>query len=116
MFASDRGNPRLADRYDVLSPPVLAFLSSVIAQASRAGVPVSLCGEMAGHPLEAMALVGLGMRTISMPPSAIGPVKTMTRSLELAPLQRYLRSLLDVPDHSVREKLRMFANDHSVVI
>lgn len=116
LFASDRGNPRIADRYDVLSPPVLRCLSAVVAECARANVPVSLCGEMAGRPLEAMALIGLGLRTLSMAPPSVGPVKTMVRSVALDPLRRYVDTLLDLPTRSVREQLRGFARDHGVVI
>lgn len=116
LFASDRGNPRIADRYDVLSPPVLRCLGAIVAECARANVPLSLCGEMAGRPLEAMALVGLGLRTLSMAPPSVGPVKTMVRSVALDPLRRYVDTLLDLPNRSVREQLRGFAHDHGVVI
>src|SRR4029077_17654096 len=82
LFACDRGNPRLADRYDPLSMPMLALFREVIAKTRDAGVPLSMCGEMAGSPLEAMALIALGFRTLSMAATAIGPVKTMIRSLD----------------------------------
>ena len=116
LFASDRGNRRLATQYDVLSPVVLTVLRSVVEQCSAAGVPVSLCGEMAGRPLEAMALIGAGFRDISMAPRAIGPVKTMVRSLSVGTLEKYMASLYDVKRHTVREKLRSFAQDHGVTV
>src|SRR3546814_9215275 len=86
LFAADRGNPKLARRYDPLSPPMLNILKSLVVQCDSAGVPISLCGEMAGRPLEAMALVGLGFRSLSMTPAALGPVKTMVRRLEVRSL------------------------------
>ncbi len=116
LFASDRGSPRIADRYDPLSPAALNFLGSLIEQCDAAQTPISLCGEMAGRPLDAMALVGLGLRSLSMAPSSIGPVKTMIRSLSAGDLKRYLDSLQDVAEHSLREKLREFAVDHGVMI
>ena len=116
LFASDRGNPRLADRYDPLSPGALSFLKHLVEQCDGAGVPISLCGEMAGRPLDAMALVGIGFRRLSMAPSAIGPVKAMIRSLSQASLTQYMESLFNQPEHSVREKLREFAVDHGVKI
>ncbi len=82
LFACDRGNPRLADRYDPLSAPMLAMLREVVAQTCSAAVPLSMCGEMAGNPIEAMVLIALGFRTLSMAGTAIGPVKTMIRSLD----------------------------------
>ena len=116
LFASDRGNPRLAARYDVLSPGVLSFLHHLVRQCDEAGVPISLCGEIAGQPLEAMVLIGLGLRNISMPPSAIGSIKAMVRSLEVSALSRYLDSLYDLPDHSLRSRLHDFAQDHRIAI
>jgi phosphotransferase system enzyme I (PtsP) len=116
LFAMDRGNPRVAERYDVLAPSALKFLGELRQACDVAGVPVSVCGEMAGRPVEAMALVGLGFRTLSMSAPAIGPVKSMIRSLELPALQQFLAGLLDAQDHSLREKLRGFALDHGVAI
>lgn len=116
MFASDRGNPRLADRYDVLAPGVLSFIRHLVRQCDAADVPLSICGEMAGRPLEAMALIGLGLRNISMPPAATGPVKLMVRSLNSAALSQYLESLYDLPDHSLRNRLHDFAQDHQVMV
>ena len=116
LFASDRGNPKLARRYDPLSPLVLSFLREVIERCHAAQVPVSLCGEMAASPLEAMALIGLGFREISVSPHAVGPVKRMVRSLSVKPLADYMQSLYDMPEHSVRGKLRAFALDHGVMI
>ncbi|MBM3488066.1 MAG: phosphoenolpyruvate--protein phosphotransferase [Alphaproteobacteria bacterium] len=116
LFASDRGNPLVAGRYDPLSPAVLAVLRMLVERCGKAGVPVSLCGEMAGRPLEAMTLVGLGLRELSMPPSMLGPVKAMVRSLDAGALRAYLDTLTEVPDRSLRERLRSFARDHGVVV
>jgi phosphotransferase system enzyme I (PtsP) len=109
LFACDRGNPRVSDRYDVLSPPVLRFLREVVLRSAEAGVPVSLCGEMAGEPLEAMALVGLGFRNLSMPPRSIGAIRHMVRTLDTAALEATLEAVYASPDHSVRDFLHDFA-------
>ena len=69
FFAVDRSSPRVADRYDRLSPAALSILRSIVLHSDAFGVPVSLCGEMAGSPLEAMALIGIGFRSISMRPA-----------------------------------------------
>ena len=114
LFASDRGNPRVSDRYDVLSPGLLSLLRSLVVSAGEAGVPLSLCGEMAGQPIEAMTLIGLGFRRISMPPPRIGAVKAMLRSLDAAALALYIDTLLDLPDHSVRRRLKAYARDHGI--
>jgi len=116
LFASDRSNPRLSGRYDLLSPPALAFLQNVVTKAEAHQVALSLCGEMAGDPLEAMVLIGLGFRRISMPPTAVGPVKAMVRTLDTRATKAFVAGLLDGPDHSVRERLAAFAREHDVVI
>src|SRR5699024_2700298 len=100
-FAIDRGNPRLARRYDVLSPSLLNLLRFISEQARHHGVPLSLCGEMAGHPLEALALLGCGIRILSMPPANIGAIRLLVRSLELAPLQDYVAYLSGLSNRSV---------------
>ena len=116
LFATDRANPRIAERYDVLCPAVLSLLGQLVARCATANVPVSLCGEMAGRPLEAMALLGIGFRNLSMSPLSIGPVKAMTCSLKVADLTDYIQTLLSLPDSSLRDRLRAFARDHDVAI
>jgi phosphotransferase system enzyme I (PtsP) len=115
-FAVDRGDPRLADRYDSLAPAALAMLRNVVETCAAARVPVSVCGEMAARPLDAMALLGIGFRSLSVTPSAVGRIKVMVLSLAAAPLAGYLDSLIRAPDHSLRPKLRAFAVDHGVVL
>jgi phosphotransferase system enzyme I (PtsP) len=114
IFACDRGNPRTADRFDPLSAPMLAVFRRVIAATTAARIPLSMCGEMAGNPIEAMALIALGFRTLSMAASAIGPIKAMVRSLDVARTAAYLKEIGDRPDHSLRSKLEAYARDHAV--
>ena len=109
LFACDRGNPRVSGRYDVLSPAVLRFLGDVVSACRSADVPVSLCGEMAGQPLEAMTLIGLGFRTLSMPPGAIGAVRHMMQKLDAGRLSERLSALVARSDHTVRAELAEFA-------
>jgi phosphotransferase system enzyme I (PtsP) len=116
MFATDRGNPKLSERYDILSPGPLRMLAGVVDKARAADVPVAVCGEMAGRPLEAMTLIGLGYRRLSMASPWIGPVKQMTRSLDIAKLSEVLRPMLDSSDRTLRGKLREFALDHGVAL
>ncbi|MBF0373303.1 MAG: phosphoenolpyruvate--protein phosphotransferase [Alphaproteobacteria bacterium] len=116
MFACDRGNPRLADRYDALSPAMLVFIRHLVARCDEAGVPLSVCGEMAGRPLDAMALLALGVRNLSMAAPSVGPIKAMVRSLHLGALEDYLETQIGRPDRSLREKLRHFAQDHGVLL
>jgi len=116
LFACDRGNPRLAERYDLLSAPVVALLRTVVAACRSAATPLSMCGEMAGNPLDAMVLVALGFRTLSLTGTAIGPVKAMIRSLDAGALARYLDEIGDRPDHSLRPWLDAWARDHAVTV
>ena len=116
FFACDRGNPEMAGRYDALSPPVLRFFRAIATECEAANVPLSLCGDMGGRPLEAMALIGVGFRRLSMPFPAIGAVKAMVRSLDLPPLAKYLEELCRLADHSVRKKLQDFARDHNIPV
>ncbi|MDA5192349.1 phosphoenolpyruvate--protein phosphotransferase [Alphaproteobacteria bacterium LMG 31809] len=116
FFAADRGNAKVSGRYDVLSPAALSFLHHIISTCDRHNVPVTFCGELAGKTLEAMALVGLGLRRLSISPAGIGPVKTMVRSLKLAPLEAYLKDLMPLGERSVRSRLMAFAHDHGVIL
>jgi phosphotransferase system enzyme I (PtsP) len=116
LFAADRGNARLAERYDPLSLSVLGPLGEVVRACARHKVPLALCGEMAGQPLDAMALIGIGFRSLSMAPGKVGPLKAMIRSLDLAPLEELLATLPTLPPRSLRGKLRDFARDHGVVV
>lgn len=116
LFACDRGNPELVDRYDPLAPAVLGFLRDLVERCRAAGVRLSLCGEMASRPLEAMALVGLGLRELSLAAAELAPVKAMLRSLDAGALAGYLTGLLDSPDRSLRGRLQAYALDHSVVL
>ena len=116
LFASDRDHPRLAGRYDSLSPVVLKVLRRVVQASEQHNVPLNLCGEMAGRPLEAMALVGLGFRSISMAPAAIGPVKSMILGLDAGALEAELLPLLDKPYHSLRPQLMSFAQSHNILL
>jgi phosphotransferase system enzyme I (PtsP) len=116
LYACDRGNPRLADRYDLLSAPMLALFRQVIAACSAANKPLSMCGEMAGSPIEAMVLIALGFRTLSLTATAIGPVKAMTQSLDAGALARYLAEIGERPDHSLRRWLEAYARDHAVAV
>jgi phosphotransferase system enzyme I (PtsP) len=116
LFACDRGNPRLADRYDPLSMPMLALFREVIARTGDARVPLSMCGEMAGNPIEAMALIALGFRTLSMAAPAIGPVKMMIRSLDAAAVAAFLDEIACRPDHSLRPRLEAYARDHNIAL
>jgi phosphotransferase system enzyme I (PtsP) len=116
LFASDRGNPKLAGRYDPLSPAALGAVRLIVEKAEAHGKTVTLCGELGGRPLEAMGLVGVGLTSMSMVPSGVGPVKAMIRSLERAKLWAYMKPLLQSPLHSLRADLLEFAGRNGVVL
>ena len=116
LFATDRGNPRMTERYDPLAPSMLAFLRWVVQQCKAHDTPLTLCGEMGGRPLEAMALLGLGFERLSMPANAIGPVKEMLRSLDVLSLAEFLEGLYHLPDHSLRTRLEEYARENGVIV
>ncbi|HEY2753899.1 phosphoenolpyruvate--protein phosphotransferase, partial [Phenylobacterium sp.] len=109
MFAADRGNPRVADRYDPLSPPALRALEQIQRTCAETGTPVSVCGEMAGRPLEAFALVALGFERLSMPPAGVGPVKQMVLSCDREAARRGVSALLKSGAGSVRNEIETLA-------
>jgi phosphotransferase system, enzyme I, PtsP len=109
FFAADRGNARVSDRYDVLSPAALRFLRRIREDADDAGLQISICGEAAGRPLEAMAFVGLGFRRLSMPASGIGPVKRLIRSLDAKAVEAEMTRQLRSHATSLRPELTEFA-------
>jgi phosphotransferase system enzyme I (PtsP) len=109
LFAADRGNSRVSDRYDPLSPPALRVLKEIQRGCRETGTPVSVCGEMAGRPLEAFALVALGYEALSMPPAGIGPVKQMVLSCDREAARRGVSALLKSGSGSVRNEIETLA-------
>lgn len=109
LFAADRGNPRVAERFDPLSPPALRALQRIQKACAATGTPVSVCGEMAGRPLEAFALTALGYEALSMPASGLGPVKHMVLSCDREAARRGLEPLLASAQGSVREEVEALA-------
>ena len=116
MFAADRGNTRLANRYDPLTPAVLRMLIEVADRCNKAGVEVSVCGEMAGRPIDALALMAIGYRRLSMSATGIGPVRAAVRSVDLSELRPFVRERVMSDQGSLREKLRAFALDHGITV
>ena len=116
LFAADRADPRLAERYDWLSPAILRFLKRVLDRAREYGVPVRICGEMAGRPLEAMALIGIGAESFSITPAGVGPIKAMVRSLDASAARTRLEALVGRPPKDMRKALTDWARRHSVII
>ena len=111
LYAADRGNVRVASRFDPLSTPVLRALKDVSDKAKMHGKPVALCGELASQPIGALALAILGYRTLSLSPSAVGPVKALLLELDCRKGEREILPLLDQPigSVSIRHRLESFA-------
>ncbi len=118
LFAADRENPRMAERFDPLNPACLRALRVVARAGERSGIPVTLCGELGGRPLEAMALIGIGYRSLSMSPLSIGPVKAMLLGLDAGAVSDYVNRLIDEKPSvaSLREDLQAFAERTGVPV
>ena len=116
LFAADRAHPKLAERYDWLSPAILRFLRRVTRETQAAGVQLGVCGEMGGRTLEAMALIGLGVERLSITPAAVGPVKAMIRSLDVAALRVAMEQWLAKPPADMRATLLGWAQAEGVAI
>lgn len=116
MFAADRTNARVADRYDALSYAPLNALKQIVDAGRKYKTPVSLCGEMAGRPLEAMTLLGLGYRNLSLSPAAIGITKSMILSLNVSELTEHIEGLLASHSRQIRASLLKFAKDKNVEV
>ncbi len=122
LFAADRGTPALAGRYDLLSPPALDVIERVLQAAAAArngaGVPVSLCGEAAGRPLDALTLVGLGLGTLSMPATGVLAVKAVLDAVDLQAFRPVLRAIRNgaTGAASLREPLSAWAREHDLPV
>ncbi|HWT56318.1 MAG TPA: phosphoenolpyruvate--protein phosphotransferase [Rhizobium sp.] len=115
-MAVDRGNARVSDRFDPLGKPFLRILRDIVRGADRNKTPVTLCGELASKPISAMALLGIGFRSISMSPASIGPVKAMLLGLDVGALATAMNEVLD-DVHAMtpmREILARFAESHNI--
>ncbi len=111
LYAADRGNVRVSERFDPLSAPVLRALKDVADRAKKHGKPVALCGELASQPIGALALAILGYRSLSLSPSAVGPVKALLLDLDVRKGEQAILPLLAQPvgSVSIRHKLESFA-------
>jgi phosphotransferase system enzyme I (PtsP) len=116
MYAADRTNPLVSDRYDPLSPPSLRALQEIQTRCAETGTPVSVCGELAGRPLEAFALVTLGYTRLSAPAGGVGPVKRMVLSLDLPAARRGMANLLGSSAGSIRNEVESLARKLNVAV
>jgi phosphotransferase system enzyme I (PtsP) len=118
FYAIDRGNPRVAGRFDELSAPVLRALKDIADKAAEHQKPVTVCGEMASQPIGALALAAIGYRSLSLTPSAVGPVKAMLLDLDCRKAAAFLHPLIAQTKRGVpiRAQLETFAADNGLQI
>jgi phosphotransferase system enzyme I (PtsP) len=118
LYAVDRGNPRVSNRFDPLSAPVLRALKDIAEKSRQYGKPVTVCGELASQPIGALALIALGYRSLSLTPSAVGPVKAMLLDLDSRKIAEFLAPLIEKPIAAVpiRAQLEKFAASESLQI
>ncbi|HLH98233.1 MAG TPA: phosphoenolpyruvate--protein phosphotransferase [Xanthobacteraceae bacterium] len=116
FYAADRGNARVAQRFDALSVPILRAFRDIAAKGRAHGKPVAVCGELASRPVGALALVALGYRALSLAPSAVGPVKALLLELDLPKVAALVEPLLNgaAGGVSVRDTLKEFAGVHGL--
>ncbi len=102
FFAADRENERVRKRYDTLDVSFLSFIERVIKRCEVHNTPLSFCGEDAGRPVEALCFAALGLRSLSMRPASIGPVKHLLRRVDLSEVKAVMDDAIANGDQSVR--------------
>ena len=118
LFAADRGTPALANRYDLLSPAALAAVEQIVLEAAKHGVEVSVCGEHASRPLDAMVLAALGITTLSMPAPTLLRLKSVMAKVNLAGLRAVVSTLRHsgAPPASLREPISSWARENGIPV
>jgi phosphotransferase system, enzyme I, PtsP len=114
LYAADRGTPSLYDRYDFISQPVLDILENLVVAANAASVPISVCGEVASRPLEALVLAALGISTLSMPASGVLPMKAMFAGVDLSAFRKVLAAVRRGGTGRLREPLAAWTREQGV--
>jgi phosphotransferase system enzyme I (PtsP) len=114
LFAADRSNPKLAARYDWLSPAILRFVRRVLSNVDGQAIDVTVCGEMGGRQLEALALIGAGIRRLSITPAAVGPIKELVRKIDLSQVRSAMDGWLACPPPNLRAALEAWACAHGI--
>jgi len=114
-YGVDRGSSHLQGVFDPLCHGFLKMLREIVRACGAADVPLSLCGEMGSRPLEAIALIGIGITSISMSAPAVGAIKTLIQSLSVGEIKDFMHQILDIsPVQDYRAALRAFAQDHQI--
>jgi len=115
LFAADRANPKLAERYDWLSPAILRFLQRVMRTLEGYSVDIGVCGEMGGRRLEALALMGLGLTRLSITPASVGPIKELVGRVDLAEIRSAMQGWLASPPQDMRAELTQWASERGIL-
>ena len=114
LFAADRGNPALAERYDWLSMPIIRFLRRVVQGCLGSACELGVCGEMGGRRLEALALLAIGFRRLSITPAAVGPIKELVSKVDLKELSEAMDGWLKDPQTNLRVSLSAWAAERAI--
>jgi len=114
LFAADRSHPKLAERYDWLSPAILRFLRRVVVAVAPTSTDLTVCGEMGGRRLEALALLGLGITRLSITPAAVGPVKELVRKVEIPAIRAAMDGWLAKPPANMRAAIAGWASERGI--
>lgn len=116
FYACDRTNPTVSARYDVLSTSFLKYLLKIRTNCEQANVSYSICGEMAAKPLEALALIALGYRSISVAGPSVGHLKKMILSLPLKEVEAFMKTALETHSPSLRSDLLGLVKQHQIKV
>ena len=114
LFAADRSNPKLAERYDWLNPSILRFIRRVVRTLAGQQIDITVCGEMGGRPLEALALTGIGIRRLSITPASVGPHEAMFRKIDTRELAEQMEQWLNEPVSDLRGALTEWADEREI--
>lgn len=116
LFAADRDNKKVSQRYDSLSLTALRVFRKIIQETTRYNIPVSVCGEMAGRPIEALVLAALGFRSLSMSSPAIGPVKAAFRQIHLKDIEEIVENVLDTGTDNLRQRIMDLCIEREILL
>ncbi len=111
FFAADRENERVRRRYDTLNVSFLSLIEHIVARCRETETPLSFCGEDAGRPVEAMCFAAMGLRTLSMRPASIGPVKSLLRRVDLDEVRKVIEGAKVEGAQSVRPAVMEWLRD-----
>ena len=114
LFAADRANPKLAARYDWMSPAILRFLRRIPQSLTGYDIDLGVCGEMGGRRMEALALLGLGYRRLSITPAAVGPIKELIRKVDLSEITKAMTDWLANPPDDMRAAVNQWASERDI--